>query len=53
MAMTDSRRRYEGLGFSVLLSFLFLAGCVFIVYRVIVGGLILAALSFGYLSANI
>jgi hypothetical protein len=33
MAMTDSRRRYEGLGFSVLLSFLFLAGCVFIVYR--------------------
>ena len=31
--MNDARRRYEGLGFSLLLSFLFLVGCVFVVYR--------------------
>ena len=32
--MTDaSRRRFEGLGLSLLLSFLFLAGCVLVVYR--------------------
>ncbi len=34
MAMPDARkRRFEGLGFSLLLSLLFLIGCVFIVYR--------------------
>ena len=34
MAMTDARRRrYEGLGLSLLLAFLFLAGCAFVVYR--------------------
>lgn len=34
MRVTDARqRRYEGLGLSLLLSFLFLAGCVFVVYR--------------------
>jgi hypothetical protein len=34
MTMTRShRRRYEGLGLSLLLSLLFLAGCVFVVYR--------------------
>jgi hypothetical protein len=33
MAATDQRHRYEGLGFSLLLSLLFLAGSVFVVYR--------------------
>jgi hypothetical protein len=31
--MPDSRRRYEGLGLSILLSLLLLAGSVFVVYR--------------------